>query len=623
MSKKVRFNQKVPVVHNQKYAFVDRVDHLAQGTIISSSCDYNGLVLEYHLSRLSNESKSAIELLIFFRMINFQNDYVIGLNLSPSPKYLSQLVYHNNGKNGTDIINRVPKQRGEKIILLDGCRDFLTPDQFSALKVIFHGDPELEGNFDLKNLDLWIHTKSDSKQVSDESEDLKIPDLINYRSPRLGLGINEVYLDFPKQQWWKKPCSPNLVDVPNKPKIEWNDQDHLIDFFNPVKEIKNDALVESIAHNLKMMELEPKLTYNYQEMGYQLSLHNPGTETTISVASQNQVYLLYVPAESNFEHFIETFGPIQIYSGRCENLLTECIKQFFCVQYVENQNGLWMIFHNELKCQADSHVEIYYNQSLINTQIMKIRESQEKFFIPFDDHGEYFFKVFLNHRLISQYQLSRVQPSATLTAISDNMVSYQPAINRDHEEETKLEKKAKKIINFVKKKQEEKIEELLVEEKEEEEEEVIEEKEIEEVEVVEKEDEEEEVIKEKEAEEEEKEVIEEKEVEEEEEEVAEVVEKKEEEEVVEEKEEVVEKEEEVVEKEEEVVEKEVEEEKPKKKIMFKKKIVKKPEEDKPEELELEPIENLLNPHKRKKISVAIKKKEGPKLKLDFKRRLVL
>ena len=79
---------------------------LAQGTIISSGGNYNDLIMEYHLFADSNGSPT--HLIIYFRMVNFDSDYMIGLDLDPQPKSISQLIYHPNldhAANNSTIIN--------------------------------------------------------------------------------------------------------------------------------------------------------------------------------------------------------------------------------------------------------------------------------------------------------------------------------------------------------------------------------------------------------------------------------------------------------------------------------------------------------------------------------------
>ena len=481
MSKSRRSNQKVSTgkIDNQKSI---PQNNLAVGTIISSNCDYNGLVLEYHLSQTNDKSH---ELVIYFRMINFQNDYVIGLNLQPVPSNIMQLVYAGGKK---EVINRVPKIRGDKVILLDGCRDFLTPDYFSALRVRF------EPGYDLQNLDMWIHTKADShKSFDDGLEDLKIPDLVGYKSPRLGLKVDEAYPQFPSGKWWLKPCNPQLVDSPPIPKINWGSDDSGDENNEKNYDVGDEKALKTIEKDLKALVLDINLNWSDKELGYNLTIKNEHEPCKISIATQNQVYIIYVPGFKNnddkhkktsgFSHLIETLGPVQSFRHDCKTLLAEKMKQWFHVQYVQNEGGLWLIFHNELEKLPDLRVEIFFNQQLINTQILKIKETGEKFYIPFDDHGEYFYKVILNGRLISQYQLSRVKPSALMTAVGElasmgaSMGFHQDEgkevidCNVDKPEENEqnassenkqdnIADKAKKIINFVKKLESEETSEL-------------------------------------------------------------------------------------------------------------------------------------------------------------------
>jgi hypothetical protein len=301
------------------------------------------------------------------------------------------------------------------------------PGYFSAIKVSFK-------NIDIKNIDMWIKPTSSIKQDNPSTytseDDLKIPDLTNYRSPRLGLEIDDVYQDFPKDGWWSRPCDPLLVESVTIPTIDWNHKKSTdrydggkTDRYDGGKTDKYDGgtlpvlnkSLASIDDNLKILSLDPKLTYYPNELAYELRLKNPGAAIKIGVATQNQVYLLYVPEKDELVHMIDTIGPVQIYYDNFETLLTECLTQWFHIQYVENANGLWFIFHNDFDTKDElNNVKIveYFNQEENNSFYVELNQTINKFFINHLEYGEYYYKVFLNDRLINQYQLSRnIQPT--------------------------------------------------------------------------------------------------------------------------------------------------------------------------------------------------------------------
>jgi len=145
------------------------------------------------------------------------------------------------------------------------------------------------------------------------------------------------------------------------------------------------------------------------------------------------------------------------------------MKQWFHTQYVENANGIWLIFHNEFYQEEQQYyvkISEYFNQTEQNTFYVELNQPVCKIFINHLEYGEYYYKVSLNDRLINQYQLSRnnlTNPKTTETTIN---LKKKVKI-KENEKENKENEKNEKENKEKEKEKENKEKEEIKEEKEE------------------------------------------------------------------------------------------------------------------------------------------------------------
>ena len=403
-------------ISNQKNHKQYKPSALAKGTVLYSPCDYNGINLEYHIFQLKGD---LYQLEIYFRMIDFSKDYIFGITLNPLPINVEQQIFH--AVNG-EIINRIPRIRKDNIVLLDGVKNLLKPNAIGALQIILKLPSEL------KQFDFWINAKGELKN---NQSYCVIPNLVDFKPPKLGKSITEAYPEFPSQDWWKYPLSQNITTKSKKPVVEWDNSM----LFQEAETNESDSVQSDedswreLSENLKALELtDIKLKFNNSH--FNLSLNNPGNKLYLTILTQYQAYQILVPAKTELSHQIESLGPIQVYIGQLDQgnntLLIEDLRKILSIDFVECLDGVWIYWNNQsVDQELNTLVEVFHNGKFWkNHEITCQEKSHNKNLIDLPMYGIYLLRVFVKNnnskKPISQYEFIRTQPKITLSSLENN-----------------------------------------------------------------------------------------------------------------------------------------------------------------------------------------------------------